>query len=1611
MRKKNMKLAVTSVVLSACVAVQPVAACAAEGANLADENTAGGGVNSGNPAEESAPQQPNEEIVEENEGIVGTPGTEGTEDQAGQESSGNYEIVEDNLQEEEAPAEPEEEAASSESQPAESAETTASAGSTEEKTYPDSEDEISAGQALNEAGDAVLEKPEGETVEEYNEKAEDYNEKVDGYNDVVTGDNDKLAEDFTGEGSADKLDDAKKPLDDAQDKVADLQAQLNALEALKNNPNPERPFSIEEYNQKVAELNAAVKEQQTAAGAYNDAVDKIQTEKQEEVIQENQGINSDNKDVVTENEQTMNENDGKLGKTEETDQEGNVTLDVGALEDSDLKGQYEGAKKAMEDAKGTLEGLTIPQYTDEQIKNLTPEEVAEYEKVVANYNQVKADYDRKVEAYNSLADQVADELTKQNQAEADAKTQDANNIIVDQNTTAAGENKKKDASNKTETEKNNAVEDTGLTTAADELDAARDVLNSKKDALDDLGEELKNASNLGQNEYNSLLAQYKAAAVEYNGAVSNYNAKVEAYSSALTDAKKNVEEQNAKIDSNNKEEVEGKINATESNKVTFDNQTTADGVTGMTSQAAELAAKAKELHEKEQALIAAATENRLDDFVALQKEYNTLVTEYNNLADAFEDEANKKVHESNQAIVQGKLEANHGDGTNKGVVGTNQDTVESIRDKVDDTGMNSAANDLTEAKNNLEKVAGGETVTTDNGETLTLEKAEEIYNQKVGAYNDAVDAYLAGVDEYNTKKEEDTAAQNVLNINAALETNQGTVTANKEKYEDFIELANAEAALTQAEQALRDAVKDPAAFETAKQGYEKAKEDYNKAVDSYHSAQSAEVNTENEKVLDHKDTYTKNNAIDVGGTLKAQEEAVEAAKAELLTAAKDPATSAEQLSKLKDAYAQAVANYNTAVGNFNAQPSEDLNEGIDQYNQETAEKNQALKDDIQSDTAASAENNLTVLDDAKNQGVVLEDGFVEELKAQHNKVTAKKSEMENLKAEMEKLTSEDAGYQDAVKAYNEAVKAYNAEVETYAGQVKTYNEAVNSWNADREEITDSTESQGTEKGEADWGNIEGQNHLTHVDVRFDGAKTQTATKDENGNVSYSEALQGYKVTGVYTKKEDAENENRKYGVNYTQDNKKDPQGIIDMEKSYTIDGGEFRDPDQKEHLNAESLKLTFWITVKNDKGEKEILSVSLDQNDVYSEGTYYEVTEESKKAFEHYEKTNPDESGEEDKNGIPIEEIGGKKYYNLSGQSVFVVSAMTCGSFEWDEEGYPDWSEFPPQWVSEGYTGNAAGLDLILSTQTIVDIHKKDAASTLQYFTQERYANPISGQLVGLETGKENSVTQAQNTLQSLDSVTFDTLQAVEKINAALDKAGTVTVEQGDLSATVDLLTIAAAQLGTLELEAHKQAPTDVTLNQLENVNADDGYAERTQVKQTAAANLSPLGEKNLLTGFTDYTKTAEAHLNKAASQIKALFIELGGGGTTDPDPDPEIDPETDPDPDPEIDPETDPDPDPETDPDPDVEIPEGDVPLAELPTQQVPLTELPEGQTPILVELSEEQVPLTELPDEAVPMARPAKTGDTTPMLALSTALAGAALALTKLLERKRHTAKHAKR
>lgn len=1575
MRKKNMKLAVTSVVLSACVAVQPVAACAAEGANLADENTAGGGVNSGNPAEESAPQQPNEEIVEENEEIVGTPGTEGTEDQAGQESSGNYEIVEDNLQEEEEPAEPEEEAASSESQPAESAETTASSGSTEEKTYPDSEDEISAGQALNEAGDAVLEKPEGETVEEYNEKAEEYNEKVDGYNDVVTDDNDELAKEFTGEGSADKLDDAKKPLDEAQDKVAELQAQLKELEALKNNPNPERPFSIEEYNQKVAELNAAVEEQQTAAGAYNDAVENIQTEKQEEVIQENQGINSDNKDVVTENEQTMKENANKLGKTEETDQEGNATigpdLDVEALnattdELKNLKNDYNTAKSEMGKAKDTLEELknTIPQYTDDEIKNLTPEEVAEYEKVVANYNQVKADYDRKVDTYNNLAKQVAAELNKQAHDEVTANNKD----VTDANKETAKENQNTAETNKTETDENVEYDNDGLKGAKSALDGAASGLSDAKislsiaqNALNDLN---PNSEDYYQR-YDEQLKLYMSAVEAYNEAQKAYNSAVEGYRGALNTVKESVVNSNA--DAANKEgvdnvqtQVDNREEASKAKKeqdltAAADKLETADWI---------LNGARETIEEYKKADKSGWEAENWEQYNAALKDYQKAFEAYNTAVDGFNAAAssiNGGITTQNKEKVDEALSDNNAkQEANTEKKGNLEPAIKTevagSKGQLDD-----AEDTLNTWKENLSKIAAGKPV-KEGDKTYTFEEALAKYNQAVTDYN-------AKATAYNTAVDGAVSTQNNTIAEDALKSNEEKMQIHGEKLENY----NGDKDTLDALKNLNDAknkLLNAAEGATSKEQFDQYLKEYNDSLGAYNAAVEALNKASNQikvdSLNDQMDQNTEKNIKDEEGGYKVYQidsqlkslasvtEDVKKAEEHMLEMAQ--AGSDKYFNKAKSDYEKAVGRYNEWIDLFNAEQTRNFNQDtVDRNNAEIEARNQELQE----------------------EGALADEENAAEIRKENRELQEAYEQIQTLEENLTRLQDEINGLSDPdyqkINEYNTLVSRYNKQVEIYNTKAGDHNTAV-----DNSSASGNAPIEAGVTGKADWGNV------------VDNDKDNGSDKKQHTikNLDYIDVRKtgtdGSKITGVYASWEDANATNKEYGLKYTNagDSGKNwiEQKLEDADsKGGSKSSGEFEHPNQggnakDDVFDATQSEIQFVVAIKKEDAEQDIqIDVKIGPDTCYAEGTRYYASEENADKL----------AGYQNKYGKQIKtakDDDGNEYYDLSGMSVYVVSAIlsdehnnpnNADSFQWDKK-------------------NAEGLELLLDTETILKEYQKQNAQKLSYITKKNFKAHT------MDTLKGNiDITRFGTDIEELEAVTA-TFKDEKGLH--LDELSQVkTIEQNDLYHVDELTSRPVVQV----------LPKNVTLQETKPLTVEN-LQMQGDVKEVQAAKLSPLEEKNLLTGFTDYTKTAEAHLNKAASQIKALFIELGGGGTTDP----EIDPETDPDP--EIDPETDPDPDPETDPetdpDPDVEIPEGNVPLAELPTQQVPLTELPEGQTPILVELSEEQVPLTELPDEAVPMARPAKTGDTTPMLALSTALAGAALALTKLLERKRHTAKHAK-
>ena len=1547
MRKKNMKLAVTSAVLSACVAVQPVAACAAEGANLADENTAGGGVNSGNPAEESAPQQPNEEIVAENEGIIGTPGTEGTEDQAGQESSGNYEIVEDNRQEEEEPAEPEEEAASSESQPAESAETTESAESTEEKSYPDSEKEISAGQGLNGAGDAVLEKPEGETVEEYNEKVEDYNEKVDGYNDVVTGDNAELAENFTGEGSADKLDEVKDGLDKTQNKVATLQAELNALEALKNDPNPDKPFSIEEYNQKVAELNAAVEKQQTAAGDYNAAVDKIQTEKQEEVIQENQGINSDNQNVVTENEQTMDQNAGKLGKTEETGQTIRPNLDVEALQDSDLKDQYKGAKSDMEDAKEKLEKVKIPSY---DIETLTPEQVAEYKEAVGRYNELKRKYDEEVKNYNSLADQVAAALNEQ----AHDKVTASNKEVTDANKETADGNQKAAEHNTEETKKNDIEEledvKSALDDAADKLAIYKGKLEAAQNVLNELDPESENY----YQRYDEQLERYVRAVEEYNKVQKAYNSAVEGYRGALNTVKESVVNRNADAAYQEKagNEQTQTDNCEEASKAKNEQELTA--VANKLETANQNLNDAREKIEgyKNADKSGWEAENweqynvALNDYQEAFKDYNTAVAEFNTAASS----VNKDITAQNKEIVDEALSDNNA----KQEANTQKkDNLESaIKTEVAGSKeqLDAAEGTLNTWKENLSKIAAGEPV-KEGDKTYTFEEALAKYNQAVTDYNTKATAYNTAVDGA-------VSTQNSTIANEALQSNEEKMQIHGEKLENYnVDKATVDALknLNDAKNKLLNAAEDA----TSKEQFDQYLEAYNNSLDAYNEAVKA-LNKDSNQIKmdplnDQMDQNTKMNITNEEGgdkvyqinnepkSLASVTKAVEEAEKNMLQMAQSG--NEEDFNTAKGAYEEAVETYNEWINLFNDEQTKKFNQDtVDQNNAKIEELNQKLQEE---DTLADEEDAAEIRE--KNR----------ELQEAYKKIQTFESRLTQLQNEIDGLSGSER-YQK-INEYNTLVSQYNKQVGIYNTKAGDYNKKVDSSSASGNAPI---EAGVPGEGEADWGNVVGNDKYNGSD------KNQHTIKNLDYIDVRKTGTDGSQITGVYANRGD-----KNLGLKYT--NAKGSgewieQALEDADsKGGPKSGGEFEHPnqggdDRKDVFDATQSEIQFVVAIKKEDAEQDIqIDVKIGPNTCYAVGTRYYASAENAHKLAGYENTNREK--------IPQQtDENGEIYYDLSGMSVYVVSAIlsdkhngeNADSFQWDKK-------------------NAEGLELLLDTETILKEYQKQNAQKLSYITKKNFKEHTMDTLNG-----SIDITQFGTDIEALEAVTA---MFKDEKGLHLEELSQVeTIEQNDLY-----------HVGKLTSKPVQVLPKDVTLQETGLLTMDD-LQMQGNVEEVKAAKLSPLEEKNLLTGFTDYTKTAEAHLNKAASQIKALFIELGGGGTTDP--------ETDPDPDPEIDPETDPDPDPETDPDPDVEIPEGDVPLAELPTQQVPLTELPEGQTPILVELTEEQVPLTELPDEAVPMARPAKTGDTTPMLALSTALAGAALALTKLLERKRHTAKHAK-
>lgn len=73
---------------------------------------------------------------------------------------------------------------------------------------------------------------------------------------------------------------------------------------------------------------------------------------------------------------------------------------------------------------------------------------------------------------------------------------------------------------------------------------------------------------------------------------------------------------------------------------------------------------------------------------------------------------------------------------------------------------------------------------------------------------------------------------------------------------------------------------------------------------------------------------------------------------------------------------------------------------------------------------------------------------------------------------------------------------------------------------------------------------------------------------------------------------------------------------------------------------------------------------------------------------------------------LPTVTIDKETYYDISGQSVFVISALTC-----DGMGFG--------WDYNSLTLSPNGLDLVLNMQTLIEIHKAGNAQKLGYVNLE----------------------------------------------------------------------------------------------------------------------------------------------------------------------------------------------------------------------------------------------------------------------------------------------------
>ena len=181
-------------------------------------------------------------------------------------------------------------------------------------------------------------------------------------------------------------------------------------------------------------------------------------------------------------------------------------------------------------------------------------------------------------------------------------------------------------------------------------------------------------------------------------------------------------------------------------------------------------------------------------------------------------------------------------------------------------------------------------------------------------------------------------------------------------------------------------------------------------------------------------------------------------------------------------------------------------------------------------------------------------------------------------------------------------------------------------------------------------------------------------------------------------------------------------------------------------ISPDAGTISFYVTMVDDQNTTHGINVSLNANSVYADNTYYKAQyktfwpgqepQESDKLNEFY--TTDDENNPVYLPVVWLKVVDGKmvatteddpdaeKYYDISGQSVFLISALTCDGISNTNDGLL----------------KVNGLDLVLSMQTMIEVHKGISPEKLAYkgYQEQTFKNLNETNTPGTNPGDGSGV-------------------------------------------------------------------------------------------------------------------------------------------------------------------------------------------------------------------------------------------------------------------------------